>query len=439
VVDPQNPATLLYADFCEGVFKSTDGGTSWSAVNSGLPTFPNSSNVSVNALAIDPRNSNTYYAATYIGVFKSTDGGSSWSLANSGLRATQIAALAVDPQNSGTVYASLNDFSAPGALFKSTDGAANWTTINAGLRAIAVGNLTFDPEEATLYGTALGEVIKSTDGGTSWNQVHSGYLLAIDPKNSATLYATNAGAVVKSTDRGANWNLANTGLPEGCIYLSSLSIDPQDTSTIYAGFQEGGDYCPRSGNGGVWKTTDGATGWVRVGSTPSGGGVHGIAVDPTNSSTVYAGNGKGLFKSTNAGTNWSAVNSGTVYALAIDPQGSSTLYASVGGSGVFKSTDAGESWSSVNSGLPAETIFVMNSAPFYPVSILVIDPRNTSTVYAGTHSGVFKSTDGGASWGAVNAGLTTLSVGSLAIDPNNTNTVYTGTAGGVFTITFTAE
>lgn len=68
---------------------------------------------------------------------------------------------------------------------------------------------------------------------------------------------------------------------------------------------------------------------------------------------------------------------------------------------------------------------------------LVIDPQNTSTIYAGTGFGVFKSTDGGASWGAVNSGLTTLSTKTLAIDPRNPSTVYVGSSGGgVFAITF---
>jgi len=154
---------------------------------------------------------------------------------------------------------------------------------------------------------------------------------------------------------------------------------------------------------------------------------------------MYAGNGKGLFKSADAGVSWSPVNSGNVNALALDTQSPSTLYASIGGSGVFKSTDGGMSWSAVNTGLPETTLFVNTGAPFYPVSTLVIDPQNTSTVSAGTHSGVFKTTDGGAHWSAVNSGLTSLSVDSLAIDPNNASTVYAGAAGGVFVITFTAE
>jgi photosystem II stability/assembly factor-like uncharacterized protein len=154
---------------------------------------------------------------------------------------------------------------------------------------------------------------------------------------------------------------------------------------------------------------------------------------------LYAWNGKGLFKSTDAGASWSELTSGSVHAVAIDPQNSSTLFVSTN-AGMSKSTDGGASWSALNSGLPMTTMYVMNSAPFYPVSTLAIDPQNPSTIYAGTGaSGVFQTTDGGANWYAVNSGLTTLSVSTLAIDPQNTNTVYAGTAGGIFAITVASQ
>jgi hypothetical protein len=82
-------------------------------------------------------------------------------------------------------------------------------------------------------------------------------------------------------------------------------------------------------------------------------------------------------------------------------------------------------------------MYVMNGVPFYPVLTLAINPQNTSTIYAGNGvSGVFQTIDGGASWRAMNSGLTTLSVRTLAIDPQNPNKVYAGTDGGLFAITF---
>jgi photosystem II stability/assembly factor-like uncharacterized protein len=114
--------------------------------------------------------------------------------------------------------------------------------------------------------------------------------------------------------------------------------------------------------------------------------------------------------------------------LVIDPQSPGTVYA-VTSRGLFKSTDGGASWAAPNIWLPATA-----------VGPLAIDPQNPSTVYMGGSRGVFKSTDGGASWAAVNFGLPATGVGPLAVDPQNPSTVYAGTYGhGVFKITFAPD
>ena len=96
---------------------------------------------------------------------------------------------------------------------------------------------------------------------------------------------------------------------------------------------------------------------------------------------------------------------GDVRALAIDPQTPTTVYAGIWGGGVFKSTNGGASWSAINNGLTEN------------VKVLAIDPQTPSTVYAGTEYGVFKTTNGGANWNAINNGLTSTNVQALAIDP----------------------
>ena len=119
---------------------------------------------SVRAVAVDPANPATVYAGTASGgVFKSTNGGASWSAANSGLASTGVAALAIDPSSTATLYAAGGD---EGGVFKSTDGGARWAAINSGLSATSTRALAIDPSTpTTLYvGTDVG-VFKSTDGG----------------------------------------------------------------------------------------------------------------------------------------------------------------------------------------------------------------------------------------------------------------------------------
>jgi photosystem II stability/assembly factor-like uncharacterized protein len=110
--------------------------------------------------------------------------------------------------------------------------------------------------------------------------------------------------------------------------------------------------------------------------------------------------------------------------LAIDPSRSATIYAGTFAGGVLKSNDGGASWTAINNGLSPSTY--LNS--------LVIDPLTPATLYVGGAVGVFKSADGGASWTAANNGLpASANISSLAIDPQNPVTLYVGAAfAGIF-------
>jgi hypothetical protein len=131
------------------------------------------------------------------------------------------------------------------------------------------------------------------------------------------------------------------------------------------------------------------------------------------------------------------------HSLAIDPKNSSTIYvglAFLGGyGGVFKSTDGGASWTEADSGLP------IGSYGPYAVGLLAIDPQAPSTLYAITSyatpngASIFKTTDGGASWSELSIGLTTRDVNTWTFDRQNPKKVYVGTTGdGVLAITFGA-
>ena len=172
------------------------------------------------------------------------------------------------------------------------------------------------------------------------------------------------------------------GMPEEVAQIvSALVIDPAAPATLYAGTRNG-----------VFKSTDGGGNWVAVNTglrdmLP----ISALAIDPAMSTTLYAGSEwGGVYKSTNGGGNWVAVNTGLpdyqVNDLAIDPAAPTTLYAGTAGGGVFKSTDGGGSWSAANTGLPDMTMT--------GVSALAIDPATHTTLYAGTGTGAFKSTDG---------------------------------------------
>jgi len=285
-IDPATPTTLYAGVSGGGVFKSTNGGESWSAINTGLDPY-------VEALAIDPATPTTLYAGTYSGgVFKSTNGGKHWSAVNAGLTCLYVLALAVDPATPTTLYAGTYG----GGVCKTTDRGESWSAVNAGLTNLDVS------------------------------------ALAIDPVTPTTLYAgTNVGGVCRTTDGGESWSAVNTGLTDLCVH--ALVIDPATPTTLYAGTYGVGD---------VFKSTDGGESWS-VGSTCLSE-VNALLIDPATPTTLYVGTFAGVCKSTDGGESWSAINTGLtdldVLALAIDPATPTTLYAGTNG-GVFKSIDVG--------------------------------------------------------------------------------------------------
>jgi hypothetical protein len=397
-VDPVAPSTI-YAAAGTGLFKSTDGGTTWAVT--GL------SGQSIYGLAIDTHTPSTLYAGGYTAgsgvLHKSTDGGASWMPMYSPCLGAQalVSAVIVDPGTPTTVFAV-----GPYAVCKTTDGGGGWQEIFAGADSAAIA----PSAPSTLYLSA-GGIEKSTDGGSTWAVVNGSFspmALSVDPANPAVLYAGGFPAVsyyehfagaFKSTDGGATWAaVADLGPPE---YVSAFAFDTVNPGTLYAATSSG-----------VAKSTDGGAGWVSTGLT----NVNAVILDPLNTATVYAGGLQGMAKSSDAGATWMATNAGitaqVVRAVLVDPSSPSNLYSTGDDNGVFKSTDAGLTWQLSNTGL--------TDPP--SVRALTMDPVTSSTLYVGTSAGLFRSTDGAATWSLVAAAFT--SVVSMAIDPVTPTTLY---------------
>lgn len=324
-------------------------------------------------------------------------------------------------------------FLAAGALFAvslpATAGLNEWTTV--GPPGEVVNALVIDPASAVYAGTN-GGILKSTDGGTSWSATAFGFpvfALAIDPSTPSTLYAGTLFGVFKSTDGGGRWTSINSGLStkDGGPTIFALAVAPGSPSTVYAGAVEPNTSLP--GGPGVFKTTDGGASWTAVNNgLPFG--VAALAVDPTSPAIAYAGTflfrhlgiplGRGVYKTVNGGMSWTRVLESSSFAagaLAIDPSAPSSVYFAAFG-GLFKSTDGGATWRLLQSNL---------------FTSLAIDPTSPSSVLAGALGiGVFRSTDRGNSWMAINNGLRRPNgfldaVMAVAIDPGSPSTLYAGT------------
>jgi photosystem II stability/assembly factor-like uncharacterized protein len=304
-----------------------------------------------------------------------------WS--SNGPAGQQVLALAIDPDNSSIIYAGTRD----GGVFKSMDGGTSWQEAKHGLPRERITTLKIDLSNPdTLYAGVNGAgVFKSTDGGATWSAARLGmnYFdvrdLTIDPNDPATLFAAQVAfdivdpGVYKSTDAGLSWHAANSNSD-----ATSVLINPANSNIVYVGFNPAV----------VFKSADGGVSWDFASPNFSNtGNVADLVMDRGDPNTIYALVVSGdpriseqlsysAFKSADGSASWNRLGL-DASALAIDPSNPNTLYAGAAG-GVFRSTDGGASWSDFSPGLPAGLI----------IQALVIDPLGTS-LHAGTQRGVF--------------------------------------------------
>jgi hypothetical protein len=254
VLQPSNPNTVYVANFDDfgdswtPLIKSVDAGATWDALY-GTPFA---------ALAIDPLHPNTIYGGTFDftyfgydgfdfrnGVLKSNDGGMTWNTTN--LTGAGVEALVVDPVNSNTLYAVTRGFySDPRGfrgVFKSIDGGVNWSSINNGLThlfgtnpnvrwptTLTRASLVVHPGvTTTLYAGFPGSgIFKSIDGGATWAPFNSGLTnldvraLAVVPGNPSALYAATAGGVFKISD---NTPITTNAIDDAQFYVRQHYLD----------------------------------------------------------------------------------------------------------------------------------------------------------------------------------------------------------------------
>jgi photosystem II stability/assembly factor-like uncharacterized protein len=314
-------------------FKTTDSAANWNNQNSGLTV------TSVNTLAVAPNTPNTLYAASFEGVFRSTDGGTSWTKATgNGLSGTFANTMAVDPSNASVVF--LGTF---GNLFKTTDGGNNWSVVSTiPLNFNGVFTIVFDPSTpSTMYVGAANGVFKSTDSGGTWITQNNFSIpnapnvraIAIDPSAPLTLYAgTTNNGLFKSTNGGGVWTAMNNGMGGSSpTFINAIVIDPANTQTLYTG---------HGNQGGINKSTNGASSWTPLtNGVPTFGSINAMAA--TSTGTYAAVSGSGIIKTTNGGTNWNSANAGlwstSINVLVRHPSNPAILFA---GSNTSTSDDA---------------------------------------------------------------------------------------------------
>jgi ligand-binding sensor domain-containing protein len=260
--------TNLFAGSNNGVFLSTDNGTSWTAVNTGLPAS------AITSLAISGTN---LFAAVYgNGVYLSTDNGTSWTAINSGLTGPHVVAFAVSGTN---LFAGV--YLGGGGVYLSTNNGTSWTATSS--TSNYVQSLALNG--TNLFAGTLDGLFFSTDNGTSWTAVNSGlpsyqgYALGVSGTN---LFAGGQGGVSLSTNNGTSWTTVNAGLNPNAHFVSSLAVSGTNLFAGTAGSAGSGN----GPDGGVFLSTDNGTSWTNTGLSLPTAGVVTLAVSGTN---LFAG------------------------------------------------------------------------------------------------------------------------------------------------------
>ncbi len=283
-VDPVTPSTLWGAGYhwngsnsLMTVLKSTNAGQNWAATQ--LYTADNGYGYTVE---IDPVDRDIVYvggyyrAGTYVaGLFRTTDGGGSWTETSAGITDYPVNDIEIDPANHTTLYAGVWN-----GTYKSTDSGANWSNTSSGYYNYS---LAIDPTSpATVYTGQWNQVRKTTNGGGTWNSTGSGLFgyymgaVLIDPVVSSRLHAGNYTGFFRTDNGGTSWSPAVSGLLG--TEVTDVVVTEGVPSVVYAAVA----------NDAVYKATVGRTTWTRLGEFVDCDEVEKLALDPHDGTAIYA-------------------------------------------------------------------------------------------------------------------------------------------------------
>ena len=421
-----------------GVYRTTDGGRTWRKI-----LFLNDS-TGANDISIDPSNPRILFASMYkfqrlpwgmqagggrSGLWKSTDGGDSWTeiTANAGMPKGPIGKIgvAVSPANPRRIYASVEAKDTSGGIFRSDDGGDSWLRINGDqkfqIRPFYYSAVTADPSnENTVYVMNL-QVSRSIDGGKTFTTVRvphgDTHVMWVDPKDPNRLINGNDGGATVSQDGGKTWS-SIMNQPTAQFY--HVVTDDQWPYRVYGAQQDNStvSIASRSDNG-----TIGERDWWRVAGCEN---AH-IAVDPRNPDVTYGGCYTGNLGRHDKRTgqnrdisvwlnNYDGIAAKDVpnrfqwtFPVLLSPHDPRTLY--VASQNVWRSTDEGSSWSRISPDLSwADTTTLgrsggdvhgdMTGTEWYAtIYALAESPTRKGLLWAGSDDGrVHVSQDAGATW-----------------------------------------
>ncbi len=449
--DPNSPETV-YAVFSSwngdglrGVFRSTNGGASWTQLEN-PPRLPSTRMNSYlwrqgwydNVIAINPFNSNHIYLGG-VEMVRSTDGGNTWEQVAYGYPRYGEPVLHVDhhaivfhPDFPGVIF-DCND----GGIYKTTDSGASWLSLNNNLEITQFhgGAVSYDGD-VFQGGTQDNGHLKYT-GGTDWTEIFGGDggYAAISQTDSKICFEEYVYLDIHiSFDGGETWWRAIDGLDDAnnsseTLFIAPYAMNPDNSQIMVAGSDN------------VWFSNDLAENWTASSGQFTDGKVSAVAVfgaTPPYLSLAGTTDGR-VFKCTNiTGNNdeWTEItppgnNGAWVRRLTVDPNDYDKIYAVYSGYNndgitptkhVWYSPDQGENWRDISGNLPD-----------VPVHSIIVNPSDGETLYIGTETGVYQTTDRGTNWIKAGSGMPDYVPVYELVLQKGTNRIFAFTHGrGVF-------
>src|SRR5713101_2963005 len=441
-VDPSTPKTLWVGtgeawtrnsvSIGDGIYKSTDGGENWT--NMGLK---NSERIS--KIVVDPKDGNTVYACVPgklwsdsddRGLYKTSDGGKSWTKILKGVNpSTGCSMISMDPGDSKTLYAGLWDFRRKGwtfrsggngptavngsGFFKTTDGGATWIELDdksaPGLPTKPWGRIAVSvaPSNAkvvyALIESNRSALFRSDDGGKTWQERDRSQMmvwrpfyfasLTIDPKDENKIYKTDL-RLIQSTDGGVSFSVISASA-HGDFH--AVWIDPDDPNHVITG-----------DDGGVWYSYDSGNKWWKAYNLPISQFYH-VSVDMYDPYQVYGGvqdnsswMGDSSYPSGVTNSRWENLYGGDGFWVFSDPADPNYVYAEYQGGEIGRVNRI--TFDTRN--IKPQPNYGEGKLRFNWNTPIHVSPNEKGTIYIGAQF-LFRSRDHGQTWDRISPDLTT--------------------------------